>query len=110
MIEIPIYVRSHHVASFRSSEEFLKDLAAIVYNLEKPVILRPAISKCGHKTELTAFSLEHFPSVPRVGTSTERTDFEKWAVSKGMNINKRSDDHYSEYRTGVSWDAWCAKP
>lgn len=106
MIEIPIYVRSHHVASFRSSEEFLKDLAAIVYNLEKPVILIPTI---GHKTELTAFSLEHFPSVPRVGTSTERTDFEKWAKTKGMNLNTRSDGQYSEYRTGVSWDAWCAK-
>lgn len=106
MLELPILVHGHRVATFTTSDEFARDLASIAYNGEKPLILSPAILITGGVPEILYFHLVHEPSVSKASV---RAEFEKWAVSKGMNINKRSDDHYSEYRTGVSWDAWMAK-
>lgn len=107
MLELPILVRGHRVATFTTSEEFAKDLSAIAYNGEKPLILSPAILITGGVPEILYFHLVHKPAVSEASI---RADFEKWARTKGMNLNTRSDGQYSEYRTGVSWDAWCAKP
>lgn len=107
MLELPILVRGHCLATFTTSDEFARDLASIAYKGEKPLILSPAIMKAADVLQLLSFNLVHEPSVSKASV---RAEFEKWATSKGMNINKRADDQYSEYRTGVSWDAWSAKP